>query len=509
MNRIIVKAWALGLSLVGVTLCAYKAFELGLPLTPKQDTDVWTLQAQATFTGYGGPAKLSLDIPQHTPGFVILDEDFISRKYGLTIEQGKDSRRADWAIRRARGQQSLYYRVTVARSSKPAAWKTVPPFPSLPDYPEPYASAIQAIIEDVREESADVESYTRALLKQLNSTAPSENVELIRDLAKSTDQWAGEIINVLKGVRIPSRKIWGLDVSDLANDAVLRPLLQVHNGDKWLTFNPDTGRQGIPANFLVWKVGEKPVMELTGGRNLKIGFSVTRSYAELIDVARRGAANQDSFFTSFSLPALPVQNQNVYQLLLMLPLGALLVVFLRTIIGLKTFGTFMPILIALAFRETQLFWGVIMFSLIVSIGLMMRFYMEKLMLLLIPRLASILIIVVMLMLLISLTSNQLGMERLLSISLFPMVILAMTIERMSITWEENGAREAMLEGLGSLFVACLGYVIMTNEELMYLMFIFPELLLVILGLCLWMGGYTGYRLTELVRFRNILSKDVK
>jgi len=130
-------------------------------------------------------------------------------------------------------------------------------------------------------------------------------------------------------------------------------------------------------------------------------------------------------------------------------------------------------------------------------------------LLLIPRLASVLVIVVILMLLISLITNQLGIERLLSISLFPMVILAMTIERMSITWEENGAREAILHGIGSLFVACIGYVVMVNENLMYLIFVFPELLLVVLGLCLWMGGYTGYRLTELVRFKGMLGTEAK
>lgn len=509
MNHITVKVWALALIITGLALSAYKARELGLPLAPEQNTDVWTLQAKATFIGNGGPAKLSLDIPKNVPGFIVLDENFISRKYGLTISQGKDGRKANWAIRRAKGEQSLYYRISVARSNKPVEWETTPAFPPLPDYPEPFASAIQAIIEDVREESADVESYTRALLKQLNSTAPSENVALIRDQARNTDQWASEIIKVLAGVRIPARKIWGVDISDQTNSASLRPLLQVHNGDRWLTFNPESGKQGIPGNFLVWKIGKKELTKLTGGKKLMVGFSTTRTYAELVDVARQGATNQDSLFADFSLLALPVENQNVYQLLLMLPLGALLVVFLRTIIGFQTFGTFMPILIALAFRETQLLWGVIMFSLIVSIGLMMRFYLEKLMLLLIPRLASILIIVVILMLLISLTSNQLGIERLLSISLFPMVILAMTIERMSILWEESGAREAILQGIGSLLVACLGYVVMTNEQLMYLMFVFPELLLVVLGLCLWMGRYTGYRLVELVRFRGILSKDSK
>ena len=331
--------------------------------------------------------------------------------------------------------------------------------------------------------------------------------ELIRDQATSIGQWTKEIINVLQGVRIPARIIWGIDITDSVNDAPLRPLLQVHNGKNWLTFNPETGSKGIPANYLVWKVGDRHITELEGGNDLAITFSVTRSYAELIDVARQGAATRDSFFSKFSLLSLPVQNQNVYQLLLMLPLGALLVVFLRTLVGLQTFGTFMPILIAMAFRETQLFWGVIMFSMIVSIGLMIRFYLEKLMLLLIPRLAAVLVIVVILMLLISLITNQLGIERLLSIALFPMVILAMTIERMSIIWEENGAREAILQGLGSLLVACLGYVVMTNENLMYLIFVFPELLLVVLGMCLWMGSYTGYRLVELVRFKGMQGKD--
>ena len=107
------------------------------------------------------------------------------------------------------------------------------------------------------------------------------------------------------------------------------------------------------------------------------------------------------------------------------------------------------------------------------------------------------------MLIISFTTSQLGLERLLSISLFPMVILAMTIERMSITWEESGISTALIQGFGSLIVACLGYLIMTNQHLNYLMFAFPELLFVVLGVCIWMGSYTGYRVSELFRFRDI------
>jgi hypothetical protein len=85
-----------------------------------------------------------------------------------------------------------------------------------------------------------------------------------------------------------------------------------------------------------------------------------------------------------------------------------------------------------------------------------------------------------------------------------MVILAMTIERMSLIWEELGATEALIQGIGSLAVAALGYLCMSSRYLEHLVFVFPELLLLILALTLLLGRYTGYRLTELWRFRSAL-----
>jgi hypothetical protein len=34
------------------------------------------------------------------------------------------------------------------------------------------------------------------------------------------------------------------------------------------------------------------------------------------------------------------------------------------------------------------------------------------------------------------------------------------------------------------------------------MFSFPELTLAVMGLLVWIGGYTGYRLMDLLRFRS-------
>ena len=186
----------------------------------------------------------------------------------------------------------------------------------------------------------------------------------------------------------------------------------------------------------------------------------------------------------------------------MVPVGGFLLVILRNIIGISTFGTFMPVLIALAFRETQLLWGIVFFSALVALGLSIRFYLDRLKLLLVPRLAAVLIVVVILIALMSIITNRLGIERGLSVALFPMVILTMTIERMSIVWEERGPLEAIKQGLGSLVAAALAYLVMHHREIQHLFFVFPELLLVLLAGTLLLGRYSGYRLLEILAFQS-------
>ncbi|WP_372798756.1 inactive transglutaminase family protein [Litorivivens sp.] len=493
---------------VGLGLCIYKVNVFGLPLKPGQDEEVWTVQARIAFKGTGKPTKVQFAVPHQAPGFVTLDEDYISGNYGLAIENDRENRWANWAVRRANGPQTLYYRISIARDSNSNELTgPTPPFPQAPVYPEPYNSAIKAILDDVRNESADIATYTRELLLQLNADKPNENVALLRGRANNDEAWVYEISEVLKGSRIPNRILYGLELSETVNNAQLKPWIQVHNGRRWLSFNPLTGQPGLPENFLVWRIGEGPLVWVEGAGAAEVIFSAARNYREIVDIARKRAERMGSSLIDASLFNLPLETQNVYRILLMVPMGALLVVILRNVVGIRTFGTFMPVLIALAFRETQLLWGIILFTLMIAVGLSIRFYLDRLMLLLVPRLASVLIIVVIMMILISILTHYFGGTRAMSVALFPMVIMAMTIERMSIVWEELGAGDAMKEGAGSLFTAVLGYLLMTNDILVHMFFVFPELLLCMLAITLLFGRYTGYRLTELWRFRAALKFD--
>ena len=506
MHKIVVIFWSVLLILVGLAIFFHKTFGLDIPLVANQQTEIWTVQARLNFESNKRNVKATLYVPNITPGFIKLDEHYISGKFGLNVKTSGDKKTANWAIRKSKGNQTLYYRTTITNTDTSSKWTEIPSYPEAPEFSEPYSTAIAKIIEDVRSQSADTVSFTFELIEQLKSSDANENISLVKSLARSNDEIADLLIKLLAVAHIPTRKLWVLGLSDAANNVVPRVFLQVYNGDEWITFDPVSGNTGIPTNHITWKVGGDSLFKLKNGKNAELQFSVTKSYIELLDIAKHKAKQKGSIFANLTLFSLPVQIQNTYSLILMVPLGALIVVFMRTFIGVQTFGTFMPILIAIAFRETRLLWGVALFMGIVFIGLLIRFYLEKLRLLLIPRLTVILVVVVILMLIISFFTSRLGLDRLLSVSLFPMVILAMTIERMSITWEENGAQIALLQGFGSLVVACFGYLIMTDKHLSYLMFVFPELLLVILGICLWMGRYTGYRLSELFRFREMVSE---
>lgn len=259
----------------------------------------------------------------------------------------------------------------------------------------------------------------------------------------------------------------------------------------------------LPGNTLRWWQGRSPLAEVTGGTDLKYTVAVSRSYEYALETALKQGRKLEQKLVEYSLFGLPIQTQSVYRSVLVIPVGLLLLVILRNVVGLKTFGTFMPVLIALAFRQTGLVWGIAFFSVVVAIGLSIRFYLERLKLLLVPRLAAVVIVVVLTLAALAVLSHKLGFETGLSIGLFPIIILAMTIERMSIVWEERGPLESLQQALGSLVVGALCFALMTLAVVEHLVFVFPELLLVLLALILLLGRYSGYRLTELRRFREL------
>ncbi len=490
------------LTAIGLLLFIYKLLVLDFPLVPEAKTHVWNIEAHLTYEAGQKPVKVVMAIPRNSRRFAILNENFISQGYGFNVSTEDGRRQVQWSIRKARGRQSLYYRAAVARMDRDVP----PPGPpkSKPEVAElkgAYLAASRALIAEVLDKSADTDSMVTGFFRRLNSPEPDDSAALLLGKKATVQKKVDLVVQLLAPAGIHARAVHGIRLENLRREAPIIHWLEVYIKDSWISYEPVSGTKAIPEDYLAWWRGMDGLLQTDGTKNMHIQLSVVRGEEAALQLALEKPTIPKPFLLDFSLFTLPVQIQAVYRVLLQVPIGVLFLVILRNVIGIRTFGTFMPVLIALSFRETRLLWGIFLFATLIGIGLLIRLYLEHLRLLVVPRLAAIVIVVIGLMAIISVLTYKLGLERGISVALFPMVILAMTIERMSIVWEELGAFEAIKQATGSLIAATLVYLIMSIKHIEHLVFVFPEILLVLLAATILLGRYSGFRLLELGRFK--------
>ncbi|MGY4533876.1 hypothetical protein ACVW0Y_003012 [Pseudomonas sp. TE3786] len=489
---------------LGVLITAYQIFIVGIPITEDETDDLWNIDAKVEFVATPkNPVKVQMFVPPLSQDYVSLNESFISNNYGVSINRVDGNRKVTWSARRVSGNQTLYYRLVLTKrysGEKPKA--KGPIFRDSIAVEGAEKIAAEALMAPIRQHSADIETFISETIKRVNNVG-DDNVKLLLAGDPSTPNKAKTIELLLSIAHVPMERVHTIRlVADQPQTPEL--WLRSFNGQDWLYFNPETGEQGLPADRLVWWTGDENLVSIEGGKKLQVRFSLNNSQMNAIRLAKLTDENTDADFLEYSLYGLPLQTQQTFMIMVMIPIGVLVILVLRNLIGLQTLGTFTPVLIALAFREMQLGYGIALFTIITALGLSLRSYLEHLKLQMLPRLSVVLTFVVVLIATISLLSHKLGLERGLSVALFPMVILTMTIERLSITWEERGGGHAMKVAIGTLFAASLAHLLMTVPELNYFVFTFPAVLLILVGFMLAMGRYRGYRLTELFRFKAFL-----
>ena len=462
---------------VGVLVTAYQIFILGIPVTEDETDDLWNIDAKVEFQASPRePVKVQMFVPPLNQDYVSLNESFISNNYGVSVNRIDGNRKLTWSARRADGNETLYYRLVLTKrySGEPAKAKG-PIFRDSIPVEGPEKIAAEALLAPIRQHSADVQTFISETIKRANNVS-DDNVKLLLGGDASTANKAKVIDLLLSIAHVPMERVHTIRLAaDLQQSPEL--WLRSFNGKDWLYFNPDTGEQGLPSDRVVWWTGDEPLVTIEGGKKAQVSFTLNNSEMNAIRLAKLTDENTDVDFLEYSLYGLPLQTQQTYQIMIMIPIGVLVILILRNLGGLQTLGTFTPVLIALAFRETQLGFGIVLFTIITALGLSLRSYLEHLKLQMLPR---------------------------LSVALFPMVILTMTIERLSITWEERGGSHAFKVAIGTLFAATLAHLLMSIPELVYFVFTFPAVLMVLVGFMLAMGRYRGYRLTELFRFKAFL-----
>ena len=492
------------LFLAGILLIGYQRVTFDIPFVPSDERQIWTVEARVEFEPKDNAAtEVVLALPAVQPGFTQLEQTTASLGYGVNYVKKDGSNFVEWTKRNPQGLQIVYYRADILVDKSATASSMIVPALVQSTEPEPYATAMAEIARIATSRSSGPYSFATQVIHELNQE--SELTSLLFSKYKRSDL----LTNILQVGKVHARTVGVLDLKDGRRNQKLHNYVAVFNGSEYKIFNPTTGKTGLEQDQMIWNDNGNSLLDISGGHNALVRFTTINHPVSAVEAGER-KANIDiaagEELVPFSLSALPLDEQSLFKGLLLLPIGVVIVVFLRVIVGIKTSGTFMPVLIAMSFLETSLWFGLIGFVSIVGVGLIVRSWLSRLNLLLVARISAVIITVIGLIGFISFFTFKIGLTEGVKITFFPMIILSWTIERMSILWEEEGYKEVLKQGGGSLFVAVVAYLSMSSVFIQHFTYNFLGLQLILLSLVLIMGNYTGFRLSELKRFKPLANQ---
>ena len=495
---------ALTLMALSLVIVGYRIFLLGYPISPAAPDYVWTLRFDGILEATGKETLFLLSLPSQEHGQIILEESIESSSLSFNLLKEYDNRIGVWSGKPDTGGEFISYKASILIQHKGAITPAMPPRSS-------YPWGVNA--EDI--------SHIEGLTHGWRALTIPARIQVVLGMVKRTDSDAGNgadisrirqvldkydrttrLVMLFASVNIPARSVEGLVLREGIVDKTV-PWVDVWTGQRW--DHIDIARLELyPAKtgLMPLSVGGMSAVRLSGGELSTGRFELKRDIMSRWHIFSERINRSNKILDRWSLFLIPPEYQTTFRILLLVPLGALLIALLRNIVGFQTFGIFMPLLMALAYRNTGLFYGLAIFAAIIFFGYAARRYLNKLRLLLIPRMSVLVTLVIFFFVILALAGNKLGIRQFMAVGLLPFVILTMTIERFFVIVEEHGLKIALQTALGSAIVSVIAYLILQWEILQITFFVYPELLLFVMGLQILVGRYTGYRLSELFRFRS-------
>ena len=208
---------------------------------------------------------------------------------------------------------------------------------------------------------------------------------------------------------------------------------------------------------------------------------------------------------------------NTIALLLLLPLIATVVALMRQVVGVTTFGVYTPSIITLSFLVIGIYAGLFTLITAIIVGSVLRPVLRKIRMMFIPKMAIVLSSVSLFVFLVIIMGMKFGLfdPAFLSIAIFPMLILATLVEKfVSAKTDKSLWSAAFLMG-ETLLVSIIAYILAGGpldlgivtikiDFFKNLLLNVPEIVLLFIVANYGLGKWTGLRVLEKIRFREIL-----
>lgn len=182
--------------------------------------------------------------------------------------------------------------------------------------------------------------------------------------------------------------------------------------------------------------------------------------------------------------------------ILLVPLGGLIVVFIRLTLGIRMLGPFRPILIAIGMNGTGIIVGLLFFILALAVMLYIRPRLVGHGLPYFARLMILLTIVVLIEVVMILAGGALEIDEIARTMFFPIVVLCLAVEGFASVLVEEGKASALWRGGTTLATAVIICFVHDIPGLFEIQLNYPEVIFLLIGGMLIVGKGLNLKLLE-------------
>lgn len=200
---------------------------------------------------------------------------------------------------------------------------------------------------------------------------------------------------------------------------------------------------------------------------------------------------------------------NTAVLILLLPLLASVIAFMRHVIGLPGIGMLLPIALSITLIATGLVPGALLLASIILASTLARFILKRIRIMQLPKMALSMFIVSVSIFIILTLSAVLGLLVVRQLSIFPVLLMILLSEQIVSVQLERTTRDIIHITVFTILLGVLGFLLLSSELLRNTILLYPELILFLIPLDIVIGRYFGLRVTEFFRFSDIRSHGSK
>lgn len=199
---------------------------------------------------------------------------------------------------------------------------------------------------------------------------------------------------------------------------------------------------------------------------------------------------------------------NTVVLVLLFPLVVAIVAAARHLIGVRGAGILTPALLSVAFLATGVWAGVGLFAIILFVTMFGRTILGGLKLQYLPRVSLLLWLVSAFVFMTLFMASIWNFSQLVTVGIFPILILMLLAETFIDLQAGRSGGEARALIFQTFVLAMISSLILGNEMVQRAVLLWPEIIFFGVALFdLFMGRYTGLRLSEYLMYRGIAKED--